>query len=182
MRYGQQIFARLHRAGSVGNGSGQPNGAAPVAKPHFSYCFGGRPNTVYFSNVIESAPSINKPGLNAPFRNYLAKTFGAGSNDGASASRQRSWPTRWRGRHSARPSLPRRHGRLSRPTGRPPVLLETMESRWRLTEGEGVAQSHHLEDSETLMLPLSADGAVINMIMVYFELNPLFNEYYDDMR
>ena len=76
-------------AGSTGNGWDQRNGAAPVAKTHYSYCFGGLPNTVYFSSVIESAPTVNKPDLNGTFGKYLTKTFGVGSNDGASESPQR---------------------------------------------------------------------------------------------
>jgi len=35
-----------------------------------------------------------------------------------------------------------------------------------------VSQDRHLEDSETLLLPLSHDGETVNMVMVYFELNP----------
>jgi Na+/citrate or Na+/malate symporter len=63
-------------AGSSGNGW------APVSKTHYSFCFGGLQKTIYFSNVIVSAPAANRPELNGPFGNYLTKTFGANSNDG----------------------------------------------------------------------------------------------------
>lgn len=69
-------------AGTSGNGWAQRNGTVPVAKMHYSYCIGGRPKTVYFSNVIVSAPTINRPDLNGPFGKYLTMTFGVGSNDG----------------------------------------------------------------------------------------------------
>jgi hypothetical protein len=69
-------------AGTTGNGADQRNGTAPVAKTHYSYCFGGLRKTVYFSNVIESAPTVAKPDLGIPFGAYLTKTFGVGSNDG----------------------------------------------------------------------------------------------------
>jgi len=35
-----------------------------------------------------------------------------------------------------------------------------------------VSTNRHLEDNETLLLPLSADGETVNMVMVYFELSP----------
>jgi hypothetical protein len=63
-------------AGTTGNGT------APVAKAHYSYCFGGLRKTVYFSSVIESAPAVNEPDLNGPYGDFLTKTFGTGSNDG----------------------------------------------------------------------------------------------------
>jgi hypothetical protein len=63
-------------AGTTGNGT------TPVAKTHYSYCFGGLRKTVYFSSVIETAPAVNEPDLNGPFGQYLTKTYGVGSNDG----------------------------------------------------------------------------------------------------
>jgi|SRR5579864_472261 len=68
-------------AGSMGNGADQRNGTVPVAKTHYSFCFGGLRKTVYFSNVIESI-SVNRPNLSSLFDAYLTKTFGVGSNDG----------------------------------------------------------------------------------------------------
>ena len=69
-------------AGTTGNGAAQRNGVKPVAKAHYSYCFGGLRQTVYFSPVIASAPAITRPDLSIPFGAYLTKTFGVGSNNG----------------------------------------------------------------------------------------------------
>jgi hypothetical protein len=63
-------------AGSSGNGW------TPVAKTHYSFCFGGLQKTIYFSKVIVSAPTANRPVLTGAFGSYLTKTFGATSNDG----------------------------------------------------------------------------------------------------
>jgi hypothetical protein len=70
------VTAMPAEAGTTGNG------ITPVAKTHYSYCFGGLRKTVYFSSVIASAPAANAPNLNGPFGEYLTNTFGAGSNDG----------------------------------------------------------------------------------------------------
>jgi hypothetical protein len=79
---GGLLCASQALAGTAGNGWDQRNGTAPVAKTHYSYCFGGArgPRTAYFSSVITSAPTVNKPDLNGPFGKYLTKTIG--SNDG----------------------------------------------------------------------------------------------------
>ncbi|HWT97614.1 MAG TPA: PAS domain-containing protein [Terriglobales bacterium] len=45
-----------------------------------------------------------------------------------------------------------------------------------------VSQDRHLEDSETLLLPLSNDGETVNMVMVYFELNPHLDDGSDRLR
>lgn len=76
------LCASQSLAGTTGNGAAQRNGIKPVPKAHYSYCFGGRPKTVYLSAVITSAPALNKPGLDVPFGNYLTKTFGTASNNG----------------------------------------------------------------------------------------------------
>jgi len=76
------LCASQASAGSSGNGSGEGSSPGTVARPHYSYCFGGRPKTVYFSSVIVSAPTIGRPGLNGPYGKYLTQKFGAASNDG----------------------------------------------------------------------------------------------------
>jgi hypothetical protein len=58
------------------------NGTVPVAKTHYSFCFGGLQKTIYFSTVIVSAPTANGPTLNGAYGRYLTKTYGATSNDG----------------------------------------------------------------------------------------------------
>jgi hypothetical protein len=69
-------------AGTTGNGWDQSNGATPAAKPQYDYCFGrAGSKTVYFSSVITSAQSTTGSNLPAAFASYLAKTFGASSND-----------------------------------------------------------------------------------------------------
>lgn len=45
-----------------------------------------------------------------------------------------------------------------------------------------VSQNRHLEDSETLLLPLSNDGETVNMVMIYFELNPHVDQGDDELR
>jgi hypothetical protein len=74
---GLSVTAMPAEAGTTGNGT------TSEAKTHYSYCFGGRPKTVYFSSVIESAPAVNGPDLNGPFGQYVTNTYGVGSNDGA---------------------------------------------------------------------------------------------------
>ncbi len=69
-------------AGSSGNGAAQRNGIKPVPKTHYTYCMGGLRKIVYFTPVITSAPSLNKPGLDIPFGKYLTATYGIGSNNG----------------------------------------------------------------------------------------------------
>jgi hypothetical protein len=69
-------------AGTTGNGAAQRNGVQPVAKTHYTYCFGGLRKIVYFSPVIASPPTVNKPDPGGPFGAYLTKTYGVGSNDG----------------------------------------------------------------------------------------------------
>jgi hypothetical protein len=73
-------LALLCTSQALGGASG--NGTVPVAATHYSFCFGGLQKTIYFSNVIVSAPTPKRPLLNAAFGSYLTKTFGATSNDG----------------------------------------------------------------------------------------------------
>lgn len=76
---GLAIFSAAQAwAGTTGNGSAQRNGP----KTHYSYCFGGLRETVYFSRIITSAPSVTKPDLGIKFGAYLTKTYGVGSNNG----------------------------------------------------------------------------------------------------
>ena len=72
------------QAGSMGNGAAQRNGIAPalpVAKAHYSVCWGQWPrtSTAYFSAVITSAPSLKNPSFEAMFRSYLHNTFAIGA-------------------------------------------------------------------------------------------------------
>lgn len=69
-------------AGTAGNGWAQRNGIKPVPKTHYTYCMGGLPKTAYFSSVIVSAPTLNKPDLDAPFGTYLTKTLAVRNNGG----------------------------------------------------------------------------------------------------
>jgi len=65
-------------AGTLGNGQGVNT---PVAKPHYSFCWGQWPrtSTAYFSTVITSDPSPKNPSFEAAFRSYLHNTFGVGA-------------------------------------------------------------------------------------------------------
>ena len=72
------------QAGSMGNGAAQRNGivpARPVAKVHYSICWGQWPrtSTAYFSAVIVSAPSLKNPSFETPFRTYLHNSFAIGA-------------------------------------------------------------------------------------------------------
>lgn len=59
---------------------------------------------------------------------------------------------------------------------------QVIDGRCALYDWEvAVSQSRHLEDNETLMLPLSNDGETVNMIMVYFELNPHFGDEFGQL-
>lgn len=59
---------------------------------------------------------------------------------------------------------------------------QVIDGRCIVYDWEVVAsKSAHLEDTETLMLPLSADGETVNMVMVYFELNPHLSEPFQFM-
>ena len=78
------LCASQSLAGSMGNGAAQRNGTAPappVAKAHYSVCWGQWPrtSTAYFSAVITSAPSLQNPSFEAPFRTYLHNTFSIGA-------------------------------------------------------------------------------------------------------
>ncbi len=72
------LCAPAASAGTMGNGHG-PN--KPIAKAHYTFCWGQWPRTssAYFSTVITSAPSPKNPSFEAPFRSYLHKTFGIGA-------------------------------------------------------------------------------------------------------
>lgn len=72
------------QAGTMGNGAAQRTGIAPalpVAKAHYSVCWGQWPrtSTAYFSAVIVSAPSLKNPNFEAPFRSYLHNSFAIGA-------------------------------------------------------------------------------------------------------
>jgi hypothetical protein len=71
-------------AGHLGNGAAERGGIAPappVAKAHYSVCWGQWPrtSTAYFSTVITSASSLKNPSFEAAFRSYLHNTFGIGA-------------------------------------------------------------------------------------------------------
>jgi len=70
-------------AGTTGNGWNNGNAATPGANLQYSYCFGRRSQTVYFSAVITSPQSTTGSNLPVDFGNYLTKTFGAGSDNGS---------------------------------------------------------------------------------------------------
>ena len=63
-------------AGHLGNG----HMSKPVAKAHYSFCWGAWPRTktAYLSTIITSAPSTANPQFEAPFRSYLHKTYAIG--------------------------------------------------------------------------------------------------------
>lgn len=78
------LYASQASAGTMGNGAAQRGGiapAAPVAKAHYSVCWGQWPRsmTAYFSSVITSAPSLKNPSFEAAFRSYLHSTFSIGA-------------------------------------------------------------------------------------------------------
>ncbi len=64
-------------AGSMGNGAAQRRAAAGLAplpeKPRYVFCFGGNPNSVYFSAVIAQAPSPRPPNLGIAYGKYLTR-------------------------------------------------------------------------------------------------------------
>ncbi len=72
------LCASVTSAGTMGNGHGTNT---PVAKAHYTFCWGQWPrtSTAYFSAVITSVPSPKNPSFEAPFRSYLHKTFGIGA-------------------------------------------------------------------------------------------------------
>jgi len=78
------LYAAQASAGTMGNGAAQRNGIAPalpIAKAHYSICWGQWPrtSTAYFSAVITSAPSLKNPNFEAAFRSYLHDTYGIGA-------------------------------------------------------------------------------------------------------
>jgi len=54
-------------AGSLGNGAAQRAAS-------YEYCYGGTPNTVYFSRTFAVTSSVT--GQRVPFEHYLAATYG----------------------------------------------------------------------------------------------------------
>jgi hypothetical protein len=76
------IFGLAVLCTSPGWAGGTGNGEAQTAKAHYTYCFGGLQSTVYFTPVITSAPTVEKPDPGVPFGAYLTKTYGVGSNNG----------------------------------------------------------------------------------------------------
>jgi hypothetical protein len=74
---GIAVIALPAEAGSTGNGT------VEAAKAHYSYCFGGNQGTVYFSDVIASAPAVGNPELQAPFDAYLRQTYGPVASTGS---------------------------------------------------------------------------------------------------
>jgi len=74
---GMAVALTPAEAGTMGNGSARPK---PVAKAHYSFCWGAWPrtSTAYFSTIITSAPSPANPQFETPFRSYLHETYRIG--------------------------------------------------------------------------------------------------------
>ena len=55
-------------AGMTGNGSGPAMG-------QFTFCYGGNPNVVYFTQVMPLAPTMSAPNLGVSFADYVQATY-----------------------------------------------------------------------------------------------------------